>query len=419
MLDLKIKDFGPIIRGYRNSKTDDFFCLQRCVIFIGEQGTGKSTIAKLLSTLLWLEKDIIQRKRDYTRFTTEDFFTLCENQKIDDYFSENTYFCFRSDSLQFEYKTSKFSIDVIGDFSKYVGKKIMYIPSERNLISVLDDVEGITGLPYTLQSTYEEFTKANKNLGEHKKRLPLNGFEYSYEKNSNSGFVKDRDNGSVVKLSVSSSGLQSFIPLCLISDNLSKNVTKDFFDRIRRLSSKEKDIAKQLLKKYSEEHDDAEQNDIMNKFERLVSTGLNSELTELDKKVLMTQLKSIINVAFANIVEEPEQNLYPSAQIEVARFLIHCMNENERNSLVITTHSPFILSTLNNLLYGTKIHSKQIDQMSNLYAEQCSAYLCKDGEIIDILDKDNGIIDTTVIDDCATILNQQFDDLYNEEITHE
>lgn len=419
MLKLKIKDFGPIKVGYRNSETDDFFCLQRCVVFIGEQGTGKSTVAKLLSTLLWLEKDIIQRRRDYTRFTTEDFLTLCENQKIDGYFSESTYFCFKSDSLEFEYKTAKFFIDVVGDFSKYVGKKIMYIPSERNLISVLDDVEGIAGLPYTLQSTYEEFAKANKNLGGHKKRLPLNGFEYLYEKNTNTGFVKDSGNGSTVKLSVSSSGLQSFIPLCLISDNVSKNVTRDFFDRIRHLSSKEKDVAKQLLKRYSEEHDHAEHNDIMNKFERLVSTGLNSELTESDKSVLMAQLKSIINVAFANIVEEPEQNLYPSAQIEVARFLVHCMNENERNSLLITTHSPFILSTLNNLLYATKIHSKQVDVGSSLYAEQCSAYLCKDGEIIDILDKDNGIIDTTVIDDCATILNQQFDDLYNEEIIHE
>ena len=38
----------------------------------------------------------------------------------------------------------------------------MYIPSERNLISVLEDADEISGLPYTLQSTYEEFIKASK-----------------------------------------------------------------------------------------------------------------------------------------------------------------------------------------------------------------------------------------------------------------
>ena len=38
------------------------------------------------------------------------------------------------------------------------------------------------------------------------------------------------------------------------------------------------------------------------------------------------------------------------------------------------------------------------------------------GNIIDIFDRETQIIDTTVIDDCASLLNQQFDDLYNEEV---
>ena len=57
--------------------------------------------------------------------------------------------------------------------SRYNGKKVMYIPSERNLISVLDDVDEISGLPYTLQSTYEEFIKASKKLGEKKEKSSL------------------------------------------------------------------------------------------------------------------------------------------------------------------------------------------------------------------------------------------------------
>lgn len=415
-MQLKIKNLGPIKDGYINPQADDFFEVNRCSVFIGEQGTGKSTTAKLISTLLWLEKDMIQKRRNLAEFETKDFIKLCKNQKIDGYFNAESYICYKSFVFDFEYKNSQFIIRKKNDFSKYNGKKIMYIPSERNLISVLEDVDDISGLPYTLQSTYEEFVKASKKLGEQKKKLPLNGFEYSYNKAVNTGFIEDANNNSVVKLSASSSGLQSFTPLFLISDYLSKSVTDDFFDRIQRFSSKEKENAKQLIKSHFSNVfiDKAEQ--VLEKFERAISVGLSSDFTESDKTVLMAQLRSILNICFANIVEEPEQNLYPSSQIEVTKFLVSCLNENVRNSLLITTHSPFVLSTLNNLLYASKIGSKQIEEKYKLDAKSCCAYLCEDGKIVDIFDKQNQIIDTAVIDDCATLLNQQFDDLYNEEI---
>ena len=416
MIKLKIKNFGPIINGYENLQTDDFFDVSKCSVFIGEQGTGKSTIAKLISTLLWLEKDIVKKRRDFTQFKTEDFIKLCKNQKINGYFKTETYICYQSYIFDFEYKESKFSITQKNDLSKYNGKKIMYIPSERNLISVLEDVDEISGLPYTLQSTYEEFIKASKKLGEKKKKLPLNGFEYSYNKAINTGFIEDINNNSIVKLSASSSGLQSFAPLFLISDYLSKSVTEDFFDKIANFSSKEKEYAKELIKSHFPElfEDKAEQ--VIEKFERAISVGLNSNFTESEKTILMSHLSSILNICFANIVEEPEQNLYPSSQIEVTKFLISCLNENVRNSLLITTHSPFVLSTLNNLLYASKINSKQIENQYKIDANFCSAFLVQNGNIIDIFDRENQMIDTTVIDDCATLLNQQFDDLYNEEV---
>lgn len=416
MIKLKIKNFGPIINGYENLQTDDFFDVSKCSVFIGEQGTGKSTIAKLISTLLWLEKDIVQKRRDFTQFKTEDFIKLCKNQKINGYFKTETYICYQSYIFNFEYKESKFSITQKKDLSKYNGKKIMYIPSERNLISVLEDVDEISGLPYTLQSTYEEFIKASKKLGEKKKKLPLNGFEYSYNKAINTGFIEDINNNSMVKLSASSSGLQSFAPLFLISDYLSKSVTEDFFDKIANFSSKEKEYAKELIKSHFPElfEDKAEQ--VIEKFERAISVGLNSDFTESEKIILMSHLSSILNICFANIVEELEQNLYPSSQIEVTKFLISCLNENVRNSLLITTHSPFVLSTLNNLLYASKINSKQIENQYKIDAKFCSAFLVQNGNIIDIFDRENQMIDTTVIDDCATLLNQQFDDLYNEEV---
>ena len=165
--ELKIKNFGPISDGFSNPANDDFFLISKCTVFIGEQGTGKSTVAKIASTFLWLEKDFIQ---------------LCKNQKIYSYFSSATYLCYRSNIVTFEYKDSNFYIMKTGDFFKYEGRKIMYIPSERNFISVIDEADSISGLPYSLKNTIEEFRKASYLIENQRKKLPLNGFEYSFDK---------------------------------------------------------------------------------------------------------------------------------------------------------------------------------------------------------------------------------------------
>ena len=80
--ELKIKNFGPISAGFSNPANDDFFLISKCTVFIGEQGTGKSTVAKIASTFLWLEKDFIQKQTDYNNFSAKDFIQLCKNQKI-------------------------------------------------------------------------------------------------------------------------------------------------------------------------------------------------------------------------------------------------------------------------------------------------------------------------------------------------
>ena len=58
------------------------------------------------------------------------------------------------------------------------------------------------------------------------------------------------------------------------------------------------------------------------------------------------EILSIITSRFINIVEEPEQNLYPDSQVNVLYELLDCMNSNEHNQLMITTHSPYMLSYL-------------------------------------------------------------------------
>ena len=49
---------------------------------------------------------------------------------------------------------------------------------------------------------------------------------------------------------------------------------------------------------------------------------------------------------FLNFVEEPEQNLYPDAQVRVLNFLLSMANLRSQNKLMVTTHSPYLLNAL-------------------------------------------------------------------------
>jgi predicted ATPase len=54
MSRIKIRNFGPIVNGYLEN--DGWIDINKVTIFIGNQGSGKSTIAKLISTFTWIEK---------------------------------------------------------------------------------------------------------------------------------------------------------------------------------------------------------------------------------------------------------------------------------------------------------------------------------------------------------------------------
>jgi predicted ATPase len=60
MSKIKIKNFGPIKEGILSN--DGWMNIPKITIFIGNQGSGKSSIAKVLSTLKWIEKALIQNK---------------------------------------------------------------------------------------------------------------------------------------------------------------------------------------------------------------------------------------------------------------------------------------------------------------------------------------------------------------------
>lgn len=127
------------------------------------------------------------------------------------------------------------------------------------------------------------------------------------------------------------------------------------------------------------------------------------------------------------VIEEPEINLFPKAQYSLIKFL-----EEERRdgtldttySHTYTTHSPYILSAFNNMLYAFKKweNSDKSDAVKEeiehvlpkgnwLNPNNFNAYSIENGTAEQILDRDAGLIGDNLIDEISDEMSDDFDSL--------
>lgn len=106
MAKIRIKNCGPIKAGFDSN--DGFMQFAKYTLFIGDQGTGKSTAAKLISIFSWLEKALFRGDYDADSFDTTDFRYLYRNQLLNDFFNEGTEIEYIGDAYHFLYKESVF-----------------------------------------------------------------------------------------------------------------------------------------------------------------------------------------------------------------------------------------------------------------------------------------------------------------------
>ena len=121
------------------------------------------------------------------------------------------------------------------------------------------------------------------------------------------------------------------------------------------------------------------------------------------------------------ILEEPESHLYPQAQSEVAQLLGMFLNAG--NEMLLTTHSPYILGEINNLLYAGNLADQAKEQVNCVVAEnmqvhsdRTSAYYMDDGRMRDIMDEEIQLIRNSVIDGISDIINDQNEKLVEIDI---
>ena len=358
MSKLRIRNCGPIRDGL---DTDDgFISFSKSLLLIGDQGTGKSTIAKLFSIFSWLEKAFFRGDYQIENFETSDFEDLYNNQLLSNAFSNDTQIEYIGDAYRFSYLSGLFNVKVNDEsLRNYKRPKIMYVPSERNILSVVKNVDDVDNLPPMLRLLRTRYLQAGEGLGKDGIfKLPLNGYKIQVHKDTGETYVIEEKSGNSVPLMNASSGLQSIVPSSLVTDYLANESKKTILERLKRLNGNK---LKELQKEINDEVVNAELN-------RFITSGITKSISETSLIKISAVAKKYVNECFVNIVEEPEQNLFPESQIKNLEFLFDCMNRNDSNKLIVTTHSPYVLSyvTLASKAYELSkknVNEKQIDDI--------------------------------------------------------
>lgn len=331
MCRIKIKNFGPIKEGFTTD--DGWMDIRKVTVFVGNQGSGKSTVAKLISTLSWIEKAINRGDLTMSELTGDSFTELFEYQRIRSYFKENTLIEYIGDrlSLKFDSKSAMLNLD-FNEESPYIVPKVMYIPSERNFLSVIQSAFTLSNLPETLADFGEELKRGQLKQNNKFLELPINQLRYVYSKERDISYLVGWDHK--INLLEASSGLQSLVPLYIVVNSLHQEILQG----VENLSISQRLRQEQEISEVSKNHDGGPIVDL------------------LDKIGLITA--KYRNKCIVNVVEEPEQNLFPESQWEILKKLLGYNNEFEGNKLIMTTHSPYVINYLSIAIQGEYLMGK-------------------------------------------------------------
>ena len=404
MSRIKIKNFGPIREGFVGN--DGWLDIEKVTVFIGNQGSGKSTVAKLVSTLSWIEKDLFRSDGSTLRFRKQEriFKKYLEYHRIDSYLKKNTEIQYEGKAYRINYSPGK-PLDIQKMEEEYTLPKITYFPAERNFVSSVKKSRSgqkLTLWSQSLQEFKETFQEAKENFKEKETfHLPISNVDLEYNKLNDVLYVKGPD--YKIQLADSASGFQSFVPLFVVANYVSKLLEKEQEMDEQQRETFKKESAKILADK---------------------------TYTEEQKRILLSNLAAQFNIKRTlNIIEEPEQNLFPTSQQGMLNKLLEYNNKVKDNKLIITTHSPYIIGYLTLAVKAMELYKKakkeEVRAQINEIVPQKSAISHDDLVIYELDEKDgsirmlgskNGIPnDNDYLDNALGIINEMFSDLLDIE----
>lgn len=321
----------------------------------------------------------------------------------DSYFTAKSEIHYQGDciSIDLERKAGNAKITKMKDFdSKRFNEKLCFLPAERNLVYASKNIrKDFSSDKYDMLFNYifeyseEEsahfFTKENPLV------MPFDSeTRYYYDDVEKKSIVEVGHRGVPVQPMYTSSGIQSSLPmLIMILGTLRKAGTQ------KSVSLEE----------------------ITNKIARIIMDGptgyVSDTNTNVKNQALLLTMNFITYRRSRIFIEEPEENLFPESQYALTLAIVKAIKKaNERtkedNYVMMTTHSPYILSTVNLLLKSavaataTKEAEAVVGSDYILPVEKFGAYCADHGTMKNLLDTSTGFIDGEYLDAVSQDINR-------------
>jgi predicted ATPase len=397
---LVVKNFGPI-----KDATVDF---KRVTVFIGPTGGGKSTLAKLAAVFRTRVLFTTKTAKEQQGILNESLF----NYEINNYARKGSAFRWRVEEgkLFDELNANEDAISVEINLVPQLGSKEEYVTQKlQQLIENSRNDKGheleAAEVYYFTQSFTSEFD--NATLEWYNNRFP----QILY-------IPSDRLYASAASRGMSIHGLQNV------------SLGKPILNFLEDFGTSKRSVAKFSIK-----------------FLGVVSesNGIDSKINTPDSSLYLHESASgIQSVApmlsviidklhrnsisfrpetFSFIIEEPELNLYPTAQQGLLNWLVEKCTKGE-NDLTITTHSPYLLAHFNLLLYAYQVaenHPERADDVSKIVPRESwinpkefAAYHVEgqlENGVRSIVNSETGLISYNGLDATANAETSEFEKL--------
>lgn len=391
---LHIKNFGPI--------TDVKLDLKKFNVIIGENATGKSTIAKVLAMCRYFSFIV------KTHFTPEDiksgegsdFSQGLQSWGLDEFYKNGSEISYTNVdySFQIEFKVQesvpKYDVNGNKTIERYISRKSQLNPLSKKFKSLLDELNSI---------------KPKDALGLQNWHVPTSFFQNDVSRVMDNPFYLPTERGLQSIFSLGKNSIQN------ISDSLFNQFAN--FDLIARnfvgdtviepLNITYKNVeGKGYIRKKNEEE-----------FYSLYN-GASGYKSTIPIILVIKYYNEIRRKNKTFLIEEPEVNLFPKVQQELINYLV-AETVNKNSQAMLTTHSPYTLTSINNLMYAYEVGKTNGDEVESKVArkywlnpDDVSVYqLLTDGTCENIMDEELKQIKVEKIDEISEVLSTQWHQL--------
>lgn len=376
--------------------------LKRINVIIGPQSAGKSCILKIACFCAWVEKRFqIEQSADY--FADDDFVyeNLIAFHKLEGYFDGNSSFEYQTSTMRLVYQYADHAgikLSWKKNHWDYKRTRISYIPAERNLVAAIPNwLEVNLGNNYIRNFISDWNISRQLNDREHRLKVMNLGVNYFYDSKSGKDYVV-LENGHSLSLTNASSGLQSIIPMWVYLEYLFRQQYQtNTYSSVKNNQENEAILSRIYDVKYANK---IKRMDFADMYIGQIGRFGNGKLffaNETDYEECMKLYEAYTQTNSSDIyLEEPEQNLFPLAQIDLVYSLLQEMDAHG-DGLFMATHSPYILYALNNCMLGYNIKHKISDRNQSLRKHEHSwinpkdvaVWELKDGELSSEIDSRN------------------------------